>query len=434
MSQTYQDDGGAPTRDGAVGESERTAVGGPATAETAVAFDARKFNPVLWPCDASRGAGALGPLGLLPRGTCADRAELRRDPERLRRYHHLVDVKAFHNSVASRARDLASLAAAGVVMHVADHDDRLEGLLNSDLHRLMRMHPGAFDAGKRELHSIKMRRAALQAHSTWSRNGNAAPAVSVVTASKRPEMLPRFLATVARQSYPRIELVLAVHGDRKDFEGIEARVSAMSLPATVVRAPRDKPLGAVLDKACAAASGSLLTKMDDDDLYGDDHVWDLVLASVYSGATLVGKIAQFVYLAGTERTVQIRRGQGEAYRRQLAGGTLLISRSDLERIGGWPNAPRAVDWALEERVVQAGGAVYATHGSGFVLVRHGRSHAWKTSDDFFLELADRIEPGWTPGIAGLDGERHAHPWGERHAHPRGERNTGPPGEHDARPG
>ena len=382
----------------------------PALAEATVAFDLRKFNPVLWPCDASRGTGALGPLDLLPRGCCAGRAELDRDPLRLRQYHHLVDVQAFHKDATSRALALASLAAAGVVIYVADDDDRLGRRLNSDLHELMQMHPGSFDATKREQHSIQLRRAALQAHSSWSRNGKEAPAVSVVTASRRPEMLPRFLATVARQSYPRIELVLAVHGDSKDFKEIDARVAAMPLPATVVLAPRDEPLGAVLNKACAAASGSLLTKMDDDDLYGDDHVWDLVLASVYSDATLVGKIAQFVYLAGAQRTVQIRRGQGESYRRHLAGGTLLIARSDLEKVGGWANVPRAVDWALEESVVRAGGSVYATHGAGFVLVRHGRSHAWQASDDFFLELADRIEPGWTPGIAGLDGEHYARPW------------------------
>lgn len=432
MSQTYQDDEGAPNlppgrrrtlaasepmdigqpvSDGQPASDGRPVSDGrPATPEATVAFDMRKFNPVLWPCDASRGTGALGPLDLLPHGCCAGRAELDRDPLRLRQYHHLVDVQAFHKDAASRARTLARLAGGGVVIHVADHDDRLARLLDSELHRLMKVYPGGFDAGKREQHSIRMRRAALQAHSSWSRNGKEAPAVSVVTASRRPEMLPRFLATVARQTYPRIELVLAVHGDGKDFKDIDARVAAMPLPATVVRAPRDEPLGAVLNKACAAASGNLLTKMDDDDLYGEDHVWDLVLASVYSDATLVGKIAQFVYLAGVQRTVQVRRGQGESYRRHLAGGTLLIARSDLEKVGGWANVPRAVDWALEESVVRAGGSVYATHGAGFVLVRHGRSHAWQASDDFFLELADRIEPGWAPGVASLDGEHYARPW------------------------
>ena len=38
------------------------------------------------------------------------------------------------------------------------------------------------------------------------------------------------------------------------------------------------------------------TKVDDDDRYGPEHIWDLVLARQFSGATVVGKGAEFVYL------------------------------------------------------------------------------------------------------------------------------------------
>jgi hypothetical protein len=32
--------------------------------------------------------------------------------------------------------------------------------------------------------------------------------------------------------------------------------------------------------------------MDDDDFYGPEHVWDLVVARLYSGAEIVGKVRQ----------------------------------------------------------------------------------------------------------------------------------------------
>ena len=47
-------------------------------------------------------------------------------------------------------------------------------------------------------------------------------------------------------------------------------------PVNVLRVDTDRPLGAVLD--AAAASCALLAKMDDDDVYGPEHLWDLVLA------------------------------------------------------------------------------------------------------------------------------------------------------------
>lgn len=370
-------------------------------------FDLHVFNPVRWPVDPSRDVGALGPVDLLPPGVEADSQSPNRNrPLRLRRYRYLVDVKAFHRNDARRAGELARLAAAGVVIHVAEADAGL-GRLDAELQRLMRAHPGALDAGQREMHCIRMRRTALRSHSLWARNAAELPSVSVVVATKHPGAVERTLSAVARQTYPRLELVLALHGDTEPGGDVEARVGRLPFAATVVRVPGAATLGAVLNEASAAASGALLTKMDDDDLYDADHVWDLVLAREYAGAELVGKLAQFVYLAASNQTVHIRRGEGEAHRRGLAGGTLLIARADLNRIGGWRNVVHAVDLALEEDVARAGGHIYSTHGAGFMLVRHGRSHTWRKGDNFFLGLADRIVPGWVPELAGFVGESSA---------------------------
>ena len=82
--------------------------------------------------------------------------------------------------------------------------------------------------------------------------------------------------------------------------------------------------------------GDLLTKMDDDDLYAAHHIWDLVLARQYSGAQLVAKAVETVYLTRTNTTVQQFLGGAETYRwPHLAGGAMMIARGDLERVGGW---------------------------------------------------------------------------------------------------
>ena len=52
-------------------------------------------------------------------------------------------------------------------------------------------------------------------------------------------------------------------------------------------------IGLLGAEATRVAQGTLLTKVDDDDLYGPEHVWDLVLARCYSGAAVVGKGAEF---------------------------------------------------------------------------------------------------------------------------------------------
>ena len=365
------------------------------------AFDLTVCNPIHWPRDAGAEVAALGPLHLLP-GTNAQHAVGGADAHRLRRFHHVKDVQAFHGDVVARADKLARLAAAGVVVHITDDTPRLSALLGAELHSLMATDPSPFDAAARELHSIAMRRAALRGHAAWARDRTNLPPVSIVLATRRPALLAQALAAVERQTWPRLELVLAPHGDADAFAGIERRLAGLSIPTTLVPAPASTPLGTVLNAAIQASSGALVTKMDDDDRYGPEHIWDLALAHAYAGASLVCKGMEFVYLAAANRTLHCHRGRGEAWRASaFAGGTLMIARHDLDAIGGWRDAPAGVDWGLVEDVLRGGGGVYRTHGAGFMLVRHGDDHTWGAGDGFFLDRAAHSVPGWAPAMAGL---------------------------------
>ena len=125
-------------------------------------------------------------------------------------------------------------------------------------------------------------------------------------------------------------------------------------PVTLLRLESDRTLGAVLAAATAAATGPLLAKMDDDDVYGPEHLWDLVLAHDYSRAVLVGKFPATVYLARSDRTLRQRRVPGETWSQAITGGTMLLARADLERAGGWRPMRRHVDRALVEDVLRVG--------------------------------------------------------------------------------
>ncbi len=355
-------------------------------------LDVRVDNPVGWTANVDRRVLALGPLYRLPAGALASRVVGCDEWVPLGHAHHVEDVAEFHPGPAARATRLARLAARGVPVHVLDDDPILAIGLGAELYGLMRAGvPDGIDG--REAQSIRMRRRALGNHilAPW-------PTVSVLLATRRPERLAHALRAVAAQRYMHVELVLALHGD--GFSEVP-EPPRRSLTMRVVRMAAEPPLGAVLDAAAAAASGALLAKMDDDDCYGPDHLLDLVLAHAYSGAALVGKGAEFVYLAGADVTLRRGRWRAERYSSDIAGGGLLISRDDLARVGGWRALPRGVDQALAADVVAAGGAVYRTHGSGFVLVRHGRGHAWDADEAAFRKGADRVYAGWRPDLAGI---------------------------------
>ena len=376
------------------------------------AFDPETNNPVGWVRDAGAGVAALGALHLLPPGVGAERVAAPGERAVLGRVHHVEDVAAFHADVRRRAGTLAALAGRGVVVHVADPTPELEACLGAELFgQMVRDDIAGADAHRREAISIRMRRAALREHSLRARARQVMaasplpayppPEVSVLLATKRPAFLPAALAGVATQSYPRLELVLALHGEGFGDE-VAALTADLPLPVSVVRVPGDEPLGAVLNAATAAASGLLLTKLDDDDHYGRDHVWDLVLAHEYSRATLVGKGTEYVYLARSHQTVHRFIGRGERYTRYVAGGTFLISRHDLYAAGGWRWVPNAVDAALIEDVRRGRGRIYRTHGAGYLLVRQGSGHTWQAEDAYFLREATEFRPDLDPTFAGID--------------------------------
>ena len=401
--------------------------GGDAPGPLAVpAFDPGCWNPVGWTANVEDRVGALGPVALLGPDAAADRWIAPGEPGPLRRLHHVEDTAAFHADAVSRAGVLVRLAAAGVPVRLADggsgEDCGLAALLGAELHGLMASGVRGADIRARESLSIRLRRAALRDHSLPARARQAAaaaglpdpplpPAVSVLLTTRRPHLLAAALANVARQSWPRLELLLALHGE--GFADGDPVVRAFGPdfphPVRLLRPDAGLPLGSVLNAASEAAAGTLLAKMDDDDFYGPDHILDLVLAHGYSGAELVGKCPATVYLAGPDLTVRCRRSPGEARSRAVTGGAMLIARGDLLRAGGWRRAPRHVDRALVDDVLAAGGAVYRIHDEGYLLVRHGQGHSWAVGDGHFLDQAEEVRPGWHPELAGLPADIDAAP-------------------------
>ena len=376
-------------------------------------FDPRRYNPIGWPRHARDNVAALGSLDQLPPGVQADRVVSPTDFELIRHCHHVEDVRSFHTDSISRADTLVRLAATGALVHVADRDPCLEALLGEELYDLFTTDIRDTDPMTRELHSIRSRRTALRDHSEERRVRQICkealgtpvqvPSVSALVATNRPAFMAWGIANVAKQNYPELELVLALHGDGFDEEEMHRTLASSGCAFEVMRMPSTRSYADLLNAASQRASGTLLTTMDDDDVYGADHIWDLVLAREYSGAHLVGKGLEIIYLARSDHTVVRHSYESERYSKNATGSTLMIARDDLDALGGWQSPP-AVDTDLINRVIQDGGLVYRTHGRGYIVIRHS-SHTWKVTDQYFRDQASSIHRGWHGALSGLDDQR-----------------------------
>jgi len=232
--------------------------------------------------------------------------------------------------------------------------------------------------------SVRERRHALRAYGPWAAM-DSWPSVSIVMSTHRATHIDHALAQISRLSYPRLEVLIAAHGDEIDVDALRGKSAGLPHPVTVIPVDRSRNLGQALQILSTASSGDLITKMDDDDYYGPDHIWDLVLAREYSGAQVVGKALDWIHLEAPGVTVFRPVYPAETYADFVCGGTMLLSRGDLTSVGGWRPVPKSVDRALLDRVIDDGGLVYRTHGLGYVYVRRSDGHTATVSDEHFLK-------------------------------------------------
>ena len=317
------------------------------------------------------------------------------------RNHNYLDVSRIGIGTDGQPFEAAALMSAFAVAGIPLlHGDTVAGsdLLGAELLAMIARFDIADDPITRESKSINMRRVALEYFSPSARWGHWASAhgrplqkpklVSVVLATRRPERIRAAIAQIARQSWPRVEIVLALHG----IDIPERELSALAecgRPITVLRIPTDRVLGEVLNAGVDAAEGQLIAKMDDDDWYGENHLLDLVRAMEYSGAHLVGSQVEFLYLEDLD-VVTRRPPEGERFANHVAGGTMLISTADLLELGGWRPVHRAVDRCLIQAVNASGGSIYRGHGQNYVMHRHSESlrhggHTWVPDNEVFLQ-------------------------------------------------
>jgi hypothetical protein len=308
-------------------------------------------------------------------------------------------------------RIVLNLAAAGVPV-VAESSPRLLEAFDSDLAALLSSTDaeGLAEPLLREVHSIRLRRHALMRYGTMARWRDLAganrlplwdrPKVSVVLCTRRIEMVPFALRQVLHQRGIDLEVILALHGVpaaklREANPGLDlpAHVQVVEIPATV-------PLGEALNHAASRSGGSYIAKMDDDDWYGPDHLADLVLSHLYTGAELIGTDTEFVYLQELDKTVRLWSDNTESPthltdRGLVTGGSTFITRSMLEALGGYRLVPLFEDSELCSAVRSAGGTVYRQHGLNYLYRRRPPAeHTWQVPTTWFLR---EEVPEW-PGL------------------------------------
>ncbi|MEV0828710.1 glycosyltransferase family protein [Nonomuraea rubra] len=203
--------------------------------------------------------------------------------------------------------------------------------------------------------------------------------ITVVLPTNRASQIEHAISSVAKQLHRPLQLVMVLHG--LDIDPVvvadKARMAGIT-DVTVLPADASLSLGACMNLGIAAAEGELIAKMDDDNLYGEHYLSDLVRSFDYSDAEMTGKGAHYAYFEGSNTTMLRLPGLEHRYSWLVQGGTFL-GKADLFRTYPFADITRGEDTHLVRRLKEDGVKIYSADRFNFVYWRSADTamHTWQ---------------------------------------------------------
>ncbi len=219
------------------------------------------------------------------------------------------------------------------------------------------------------------------------------PPVSVLVPTRRPDQLENIFENVGRQTHRDVELIVLSHGYETSNEAVRGLAAKYGLEHVVnMSAPGDVSLGECLNRLVAGSSTAVVTKMDDDDYYGQFYLEDQLHAMNYSRADIVGKQAHYMYLESLDASILRFSHREHSFTNMVMGPTLMASREVLSQLG-FSDLRSGEDSDLLERAVRDGVTVYAADRFGFYQRRKATGHTWSVGDHQLLATGEYLFRG-----------------------------------------
>lgn len=214
---------------------------------------------------------------------------------------------------------------------------------------------------------------------------SASNSVAVVMSSRRPEDLKNALVFLRYQSLPTFELHLGLHGFNLNasLKNEIIKLRNRRVRVDIQHFDSTETLGSILTSLAAETTTKYVTKMDDDDFYGSEHLYDLLDCIIVRGCDVVGKAMNYIYLEPLDLTVRRANSTGvsafELFSDWVCGGTIMVEQSAGEKAGWFGSGKSAVDTFLLQNVSRNGGKIWRTFGTGYIYRRRKGDHTYGTN-------------------------------------------------------
>ena len=220
------------------------------------------------------------------------------------------------------------------------------------------------------------------------------PLVSIVVATKRPEMVEQIISNIKIQTHQRLEVVCVL---TKDFTKKDMKHLENNLPnCKVLSFGSDVSLGDCLNAGFEKCNGDYLVKLDDDNIYGPNFILDLLMPFYFTEAAIVGKKCHFVYLKGSKKLVYYNPNQIHSYTDFVAGDAMMFRRELFEKVR-FPSKRVGEDTKFLNDAKELGYKIYTADPFNYIKIREAEQdkHTWIAEDELFLRngkvVSDQID-------------------------------------------
>lgn len=226
--------------------------------------------------------------------------------------------------------------------------------------------------------------------------GESKPLVSIITCTRRPNMIDRIVENMTRQNHVNCELILMLQ-DFSDAQRNELLDKLKSKPSNlkrievIVNDSQDITLGERFNHAATYAQGEYIAKMDDDDFYFEHYLSDMLIPFTFGDYGMVGKQELFMYLSGSNKLVKRFPGMKHRVVDFVAGPTFVVKKKVFDQIK-FESRNTGEDSTFIKNIQVAGYKIYAADPFNFIQFRADPSkHTWGIADEEILAGKQTVE-------------------------------------------
>lgn len=220
-----------------------------------------------------------------------------------------------------------------------------------------------------ENHTYRHRMADIRQRAGLREHDGTTVAVSVAMVVRYHTRALQAIEDFARQSHPNKELLLILRGSSFDEDVIRQR-ARVSSDIHILNVGDHTTAGGCLNRGVEIAAGEYIATLDDDCIYGERYIADMMLAANFADADILGKGTYYVCTGGSGN-LALRATRPEHQVTDFIIESTLTARRDVLSRYPFEDQSEESKSALIRRASKAGCRIYSADRFNHIVVETG---------------------------------------------------------------